>query len=345
MPWDQKRGGFFYKNRYNFISIHDIVKTDIYKKATAMIKKLSPEEIAKVVSSSYWADKIVKEKGLALHGDDVDTVRIAAIHQCKDQKALADAVMREDEYDIYSEAIERITDQELLLNIVNEAKSKKAQGLAVASIEDQELLVRIVFEETIPESYMRYRYYPDVRISCAKNIKDQEVLKKIFLTDNEHYVRDAALRKIVDEDFHYEYAMNEIASDKWYCGLGRTAVSQIKNQQRLLNIARHGPNKAVRYSAVYHMQDPAIQLDFVLQSRDSDFILSILRKVGETHMQLLIDLARQQTTGCSDSFRKHLIAVIDDIDTLSYMAEHEKETSRREDAAYKLNKLMNPSED
>ena len=346
MPWDPDREDYI--NKYNYMRIWDITATDLYNESVTMIQGLSPEEIALVVSDIYWAEKISKEKGLVLHNEDADVVRIAAIHHCDDQHVFADAIIVEWSSHFIGEAMEHMTDQELLLKIVENAKSSVARKMAARRITSQEQHIHFATEPAEPNrknDYRKYRFDHEVRMASVYIIQDQEVLKKIFLTDDVRDVRTSALSRITDEDFLYVYAMQEPKDPdhpEWDGDVRRAAVSQINNQTRLVTIAKHDRDPEVQVTAIRKIQDQAVLVDFALQSQNTMVIRNALGNIKD--QQILMDLARQQAPGNSYFFREYLIDAITDLDTLSYMAEHDNEIRDREHAAYRLKELVNLSD-
>ena len=346
MPWDSEREDYI--NKYDYMEIEDIKGTDLYEKSVAMIEKLSRDDITRIVKSIYGAEKVAEENGLELHDEDADVVRIAAIHYLDDQNVLAQSIIDEWDSHFICEAIEFVTDQELLLMIVEKAKSSTAQEMAASRITDQEQLIRFATEPPEPDSersYSSYRYDTEVRIASAENIKDQKVLKKIFLTDDEEYVQEAALNNIEDEDFQYKYAMKKLEypdHPEWGSSLRIIAVQKINDQQRLINILKNDQSSDVQRAAICKIKDQSVLLDFALQSHDHYVVKDALCHIED--QQVLIDLARQNATGSTYFFRERLIEVLTDLDTLAYMAEHDEEKWNRDQAKHRLGELKNPEE-
>lgn len=246
----------------------------------------------------------------------LSAVRLAAVEKLTDQKALyeiAEATGSSEntgDRDVCRAARARISDQNLLERLALNPKLSTPD--IVGKLTDQSLLERFASEEDWHELYpgagvMQNR---NSAIQCAaiRNLKSQDVLKKLFSESADHLVRLAAAERISDESFLQEAAYQDkdpqvrlSAAKK----LGLTdvirEVNVILQAERLKNVPKEESHTISRAEIDAISDKPAL-LDIFLHAR-SPWIRTAAQERWmnlQPTQQELVQLLRQNSLSVYD---------------------------------------------
>lgn len=170
----------------------------------------------------------------------MENFNVSQRHQV--ELAIEKFVMDESNVDMRTliRAVNMIDDENILYRIATGTTCIVVGSQAVEKIFSDELLQKIALNPKVEDL---------TRITAAKHIKDQTMLKRLYEVGSSG-IRKAVIELIVDDDFTYNAVFAEKAAH-----ISVAAIKQIGSQEKLYNIAVRHKNPIVQIAAVNRIVD------------------------------------------------------------------------------------------
>ena len=170
----------------------------------------------------------------------MEKFNVAQRHQV--ELAIERFVMDESNVDMRTliRAVNMIDDEDILYRIAIGTTCIVVGSQAVEKIFSDELLQKIVLNPKVEDL---------TRITAAKHIKDQTMLKGLY-EGSSSGIRKTVIELIVDDDFTYNAVFAEKATH-----ISVAAIKQIASQEKLYNIAVRHTNPIIQIAAVNRIAD------------------------------------------------------------------------------------------
>ncbi len=260
------------------------------------IRKISDEEfLAKIVFNEEekyiknLALKKIKDKSIleniALNHPSFN-IRASLFDYISDDNTIWDLAKNDFYADIRKLAIEKINDNSLLYEIALNDSKKTVKRKAIIQMDDEDLLIKLRKEIEEDYSYLspiiRERIR-DIHMEMAKSSTDESVLIDLALNDPDSYVRDYAVENphLNNQDVLEHLIFND--SNKM---VRRQAVSKIKDDKVLIEVAQNDSDSWVRHSAVYNLDssNQDIFIDIFYNDEDNDVKNVALLKIEDQNI-------------------------------------------------------------
>ena len=260
------------------------------------IRKISDEEfLAKIVFNEEekyiknLALKKIKDKSIleniALNHPSFN-IRASLFDYISDDNTIWDLAKNDFYADIRKLAIEKINDNSLLYEIALSDSKKTVKRKAIIQMDDEDLLIKLRKEIEEDYSYLspiiRERIR-DIHMEMAKSSTDESVLIDLALNDPDSYVRDYAVENphLNNQDVLEHLIFND--SNKM---VRRQAVSKIKDDKVLIEVAQNDSDSWVRHSAVYNLDssNQDIFIDIFYNDEDNDVKNVALLKIEDQNI-------------------------------------------------------------
>lgn len=221
----------------------------------------------------------------ARHKSSRQWIRAQALEHINDQEVLKEMFRNEPPNGIQAQIIEKINDQDFLVSLVNENGPYSAN--AARRIKNQKYFSALIQHAN-----------PEVRLIAVKKTekKEQALLKKIVLSDDNHDIRMLALDKIEDREFLM--GLIETAPKKMLKKLHRRieecdiqAIKKMTDQESLKRIFSINSSKPVRKAALQKITDQDFLLDII--KTEPEFAETVLHGIHDE--EYLLGIALNET--------------------------------------------------
>ena len=181
---------------------------------------------------------------------------------------------------------------------------------------------------------------PELRISAAANLSDQNELAKLAADDNVSLVRQAAVRRITDQNVLAKIAAGDKDTEVRKVALEclsfakKADVENLADQGQLARIATEDPNASLRQSATRKLTDQAVLAKVASDDRDWHVRLAAVEGITDQAVLARItnrDSSAQVRWAASDKLTDQSVlakVVVEDLDLLVRLHVVQKLTDR-----------------
>jgi len=271
-----------------------------------------------------------------------DDVKIKAVQKITDEQFLSRVALQTSSSKIQLEAVNRIADRDLLMNVLTninyceqtlksitnriddetffitaaeKATNQMVQRFFLSEISNQEVLIKfteeqypkmvreraveLLTDEKFLSNIVKYNNDRDIREAAARKIKNNETL--IYLYENykdDKNVRLALIKNITDQDFLFKVAKGEPGKFNFY-SFSYGAAKKITDEKKLIDLARNAIGYDVRELATKAISDEQTLIEIAKTDSKRKVVTAAIEKIDDE--KALTDIAIIQNEGLAVS--------------------------------------------